>query len=120
MTTWQSTRRYTEAERHGHSLAAMRRHPLAMDPATVQRLTAASLTQARPTLGTIHDFVLPKPAAPEMPEKATLTLEEAARKYLRTPEPPNGLAKAIAATHGLNYQSLLNKISDLRGQSRFA
>jgi hypothetical protein len=47
-------------------------------------------------------------------------LEEVALLYLRTPCPPNGLIKAMAVEHGLNYGSLLSKIDILRRTHRFA
>jgi hypothetical protein len=138
MSTWMDSRRYNEEERHRISLEAMRRHPLAMDPAVVQREAAASLARARPQLATILQFrqIEPAPFAdvsramnrenvgqtPGPQQRATgpATLEQVAREYLRHPAPPNGHAKALAAERGVNYGSLLTKITLLRGQSRFA
>jgi hypothetical protein len=141
MSTWYDSRNINEEQRHRESLAAVRRHPLAMDRATVQRLAADSLLHARPRLATIIQFsdVLPpfadvsrsenvgqtpgrQQTATGQPDRATtgLTLDLVARTYLRRVDPPNGYAKALAIEHGLNYQSLLNRISTLRAQTRWA
>ncbi len=81
---------------------------LAMDPETVRRECAASLETATAKI------------IPFEPARPHLTIEQAAEFYLRTPTAPNGFAKALAAENGLNYGTLMNRITELRHGRRFA
>lgn len=82
---------------------------LAMDPEALRRAAAESLAVARPQMATILAF------RPDLPTR----LDQVAELYLRTPQAPTGLAKALAAQHGVDYGALLTRIGVLRQQHRF-
>lgn len=117
-------RHHDEQTRHRLSVEALRRHPLAMDPAAASRAAAASLAASRPTRAQILPFILPADSSEQAAQSVLPVvpgrLEAAARDYLRHPSPPNGYAKQLAETHGVNYGSLLYKICHLRQRERFA
>ena len=106
-----------EQTRHRLSVEALRRHPLALDPAIAARAAATSLARIRPTRAEILPFVISS-ASPVPVLSSPSRLEAAARDYLRHPAPPNGYAKELAARHGVNYGSLLDKIWRLRDRER--
>lgn len=106
------------AAQHRASIERLRQHPLAMDPATVKNICARRLSTLKPSPDIIKHFSSSQaPSSEPSPEGG---LEKAALEYLRTPSPPNGYAKLLALRHGVNYGSLLTKISVLRCRHRFA
>lgn len=111
------------AAQHRAIVERLRRHPLAMHPDIVRFICARSLAALKPSIATIQRFCVAQPKSeqspPPPPPSPEGCLEKAALEYLRTPSAPNGYAKHLALRHGVNYGSLLTKISVLRQRHRF-